>query len=70
MVAVVPALLFVGFPVAADAGSDPGIGNAVLKVSAAVLVSGVFVYNHFRGRVRGFLSGLISRGRRSQSGGD
>ncbi len=65
MVAIVPALLFASFPGAADAASDPGTASAVLKVSTAVLVSGIYVYNHFRIRIRGFLGGLVSRGRRS-----
>jgi hypothetical protein len=62
MMAVAPALLFIGAPEAASAGADPGIGNAVLKVGAAVLVSGVFLYNHFRDRIRGFIGRLVSRG--------
>lgn len=60
-----PALLLVGFPGAADAASDPGTASAVLKVGTAVLVSGIYVYNHFRVRIRGSLSRLVSRGRRS-----
>jgi len=65
LMAVAPALLLVGFPGAADAASGPGTASAVLKVSTAVLVSGVYVYNHFRVRIRGFLGRLVSRGRRS-----
>ena len=66
VMAVAPALLLVGFPEAADAASDPGTASAVLKVSTAVLVSGIYVYNHFRVRIGGFLGGrLVSRGRRS-----
>lgn len=70
MMAVAPVLLFTSFPEAADAGSDPGIANAVLKVGAAALVSGIFVYNHFRGSIRGFLGGILSRGKRGEAGGD
>ena len=58
MMAVAPALLLIGTPEAASAGAEPGIANAVLKVGAAVLVSGVFLYNHFRHRIRGLISRL------------
>jgi len=59
--AIVPVLLAASV---SDPASDCGTAGTVLKVLAAVLVSGVFVYNHFRGRIRGFLGGLTSRGRR------
>ena len=62
MMAVAPALLLAGVPEAASAGADPGTANAVLKVGAAVLVSGVFLYNHFRDRIKGFIRRLVSRG--------
>ena len=65
VMAVTPALLFASFPGAADAASDPGTASAVLKVGTAVLVSGIYVYNHFRVRIGGLLGGLVSRGRRS-----
>jgi len=61
MTAVAPVLLLAAV---SDPASDCGTTSTVLKVLAAVLVSGVFLYNHFRGRIRGFLGGLVSRGRR------
>ncbi len=61
MIALVPVLLLAGV---SDPASGCGTTGTVLKVLAAVLVSGVFLYNHFRGRIRGFLGGLASRGRR------
>ncbi len=70
MMAVAPVLLFTGFPEAADAGSDPGIANAVLKVGAAALVSGIFICNHFKGSIRGLLGGILPRGRKGEAGGD
>ena len=55
------AFLYLPFPDAADACIEEGIGSAVLKVLAAVLVGGVFMYNHFRNRINTFVNKLFSR---------
>ena len=56
------AFLFTSFPDPAGACLEDGTGGAVLKVLAAVLVGGVFFYNHFRNRINTFVSSLFSRG--------
>ncbi len=55
------AFVYLPFPDAADACIDQGTGSAVLKVLAAVLVGGVFMYNHFRNRINIFINKLFSR---------
>ena len=61
------AFLFAPFPDPASACLEDGTGGAVLKVLAAVLVGGVFFYNHFRNRINTFVSKLFSR--RARGGG-
>ncbi len=61
MMPFVPVILHLTFPEAADADLDQGTVSAVLKVGAAVLVGGVFVYNHFRNKVNAFFKNLFSR---------
>jgi cytochrome b len=55
------AFLYLPFPDTAGACIEEGIGSAVLKVLAAVLVGGVFMYNHFRNRINIFVNKLLSR---------
>ena len=60
------AFLYLPSPDAADACIEEGIGSAVLKVLAAVLVGGVFVYNHFRSRIHTFVNKLLSKEKRRE----
>jgi hypothetical protein len=62
MMLVVPAFFYPTFPTATDASLDQGTGGAILKVAVAVLVGGVFLYNHFRDRINTFYRNLVSRG--------
>ena len=55
------AFFYLPFPDAADACIEEGISSAILKVLAAVLVGGVFMYNHFRNRIKAFVNKLFSR---------
>ena len=64
------AFLYLPFPDAADACIDQGTGSAVLKVLAAVLVGGVFMYNHFRNRINTFVNKLLSRGDKREGAED
>ena len=57
------AFLLMPSPDTAGACLDQGTGSAVLKVLAAVLVGGVFFYNHFRNRINTLLSNLFSKGK-------
>jgi hypothetical protein len=54
------AFIYLPLPDTADACIEEGTGSAVLKVLAAVLVGGVFVYNHFRNRIHTFVNKLLS----------
>ena len=62
MTPVVPAFFCLAFPETADGCLDQGTGSAILKVAVAVLVGGVFLYNHFRDRIKTFYRNLVSRG--------
>jgi hypothetical protein len=63
------AFLYLPFPDTADACIDQGTGSAVLKVLAAVLVAGVFLYNHFRNQIK-TLPNSFSRGRKHEKAED
>ena len=59
---ILSGFLLLPFPDTTGACIDQGTGSAILKVGAAVLVGGVFFYNHFRNRINAFVSNLLSRG--------
>ena len=63
------AFFYLPFPETANACIEEGIGSAVLKVLAAVLVGGVFMYNHFRNQIK-TLPNLFSRGRKREKAED
>lgn len=66
---VVPAFFLLTFPSTPDACLDQGTGSTILKVLAAVLVAGVFLYNHFRNQIK-TLPNLFSRGRKHKRAED
>ena len=61
LMTIAPALIFLTFPEAADACIDQSTGSAVLKVLTAVLVGGLFAYNHFKSRINNLVKQLFIR---------
>ena len=59
--AFIPAVVYVTSPETADAGFNEGTGGAALKVIVAVLVGGLFAYNHYKSRINTFIRNLFSR---------
>ena len=59
--AIAPALICLTFPETADACIDQSTGSAVLKVLTAVLVGGLFAYNHFKLRINALVKRLLTR---------
>jgi len=62
MTAIAPAFFYLALHGTRDACIDQSTGSAILKVAVAVLVGGVFLYNHFRDRIKTLYSNLASRG--------
>ena len=61
LMAVAPAIICLTFPETADACIDQSTGSTVLKVLTAVLVGGLFAYNHFKIRINAVIKGLLAR---------
>ena len=59
--AFIPAVAYLASPETADAGFNEGTGGAALKVIVAVLVGGLFAYNHYKSRINTFIKNLFSR---------
>jgi len=61
MMAVVPAFICLTFPETADTCIDQSTGSAVLKVLTAILVGGLFAYNHYKSRINSLVKKLLAR---------
>ena len=70
MMLVVPTFFHSNLPSTTDACLDQGTGSTILKVAVAVLVGGVFLYNHFRDSIKTFYSNLVSRGEKREGAED
>ena len=58
---IAPAIICFTFPETADACIDQSTGSTVLKVLTAVLVGGLFAYNHFKIRINALVKRLLAR---------
>jgi hypothetical protein len=56
-----PAIFCLTFPESADACIDQSTGSTVLKVLTAILVGGLFAYNHYKSRINTLVKRLLAR---------
>jgi len=61
---IAPGLICLTFPETVDACIDQSTGSAVLKVLTAVLVGGLFAYNHFKSRINNLVKQLFTKGKK------
>lgn len=59
---VISAFFYLTLPSTPDANPAQGTGNTIAQVVVAVLVGGLFAFNHYKGTIKTFYRNLVSRG--------
>jgi len=66
----VSALFYLTLPSTSDANPAQGTGNTIAQVIVAVLVGGLFAFNHYKGTIKTFYKNLVSRGEKREGPDD